>query len=673
MTTPTLNALIAERLSRRDFLLKGAGASLGAAMPIAAFSPSAAALAASGAAPLAFEDLAHSYTKTHEVAKGYAVEIVLKWGDTIIGPERTPFTGPTTPEDQARQFGTNCDYIAFMALPIGSARSDHGLLCVNHEYARPRLMFAAYTSDAEAAQLMSHQEAEIEMCSIGHAVVEINRETGRWRPVADSTYNRRVTALTPIEITGPAAGHPRLQTKADPTGRRVLGTLDNCAGGFTPWGTVLSAEENFQNYFWGDLREYLGHGQGLGPHRIAEATERRNHQSLGVGYFSELDANGTRLPPARGPSHGWYRFDPRFDIVKEPFEPNRFGYIVEIDPYDPSSTPKKRTALGRFRHENASVHAQDGKPVIVYLSDDAIDQFIYRFVSMGKYRAGDRAANMNLLEDGELFAARFNADGTGDWLRLEHGKAPITEAETGLKERAEIFIETRLVASRLGATPMDRPEDIEVIASTGRVYVALTSEPQRTPERTNPANPRAQNMAGHIIEMLPPGADGARDHWSDRFGWEIFLLAGDPKSRSPSRRGAYHKRLSASGWFANPDNLTSDPKGRLWIATDGFNDWVADDAAPGGVHDGLWASELVGPNRALTKHFFGCPAGAEATGPCFTPDGRTLFLSIQHPGDESTASNLAAPGTRWPDFDPKLPPRASVIAITKLDGGEIGS
>lgn len=666
MNRPTLNALIGERISRRDFLLGGAGAGAAAAFAVDA------AAAGAKSAPLTFEEIPHSYSKTHAVAKGYDVQVLLRWGDTIIGAVAAPFTGPTSAESQARQFGANCDYIAFMPLPLGSVNSSHGLLCVNNEYIMPRMSFAGYASDADAAARMSQQEAEVEMAAVGHSIVEVKREGGAWKLVPGSPYNRRITAVTPIEITGPAAGHPRLQTAADPTGRNVLGTFANCAGGVTPWGTVLSAEENVQDYFWGDLRDYLAQKSGLGPNRLPEGIERRNHQSMGIGEFSAIGPDGRRLPPARPPIHGWYRFDPRFDINKEPFEANRFGYIVEIDPYDPNSVPKKRTALGRFRHENASVHAVDGKPVIVYSGDDATDQFIYRFVSRGIYRAGDRAHNMTLLEDGDLYAARFEADGTGRWLKLAFGPEPITEARTGLKSQAEVFIETRLVAWRLGATPMDRPEDLEIMPRTGRLYASLTREPLRTAERAKGPNPRAQNLAGHILEILPPGVDGARDHWAEEFRWEILLLAGDPNSAQANRRGHYHPRTGASGWFTNPDNLACDPQGRLWIATDGFNDWLEDDGTPGTVHDGLWATEVTGPNRALTKHFFGCPAGAEATGPCFTPDGTTLFLSVQHPGDETLASTYAFPATRWPDFDANVPPRASVIAITRRGGGVIG-
>ncbi|NWG45739.1 MAG: PhoX family phosphatase, partial [Alphaproteobacteria bacterium] len=586
---------------------------------------------------------------THHVAPDHRAEVLLRWGDAILPGAKGPFgSGPRDGADQARRFGTSCDFVAFMPLPLGSAASDHGLLCVNHEFASGHMMFPNYADRAAAWSGLTEAQARIEMEAVGHSVVEIRRDEGRWAPVADSRFNRRFTATTPMAITGPLAGHERLCTAADPTGRAVLGTFANCAGGVTPWGTVLTAEENIQGQFWGDQA------------RLAELSpgELRNHASLGIGFSS---GPGKPVPPR----HPWARVDERFDITREPREPNRFGYIVEIDPYDPESRPKKRTALGRFKHEGACVHAVDGRPVVVYMGDDERFQCIYRFVSKGVYRAGDRAANMDLLETGDLFVARFEPDGTGRWLKLAFDGEWVTPDVTGFADETEVLIEPRFVAGLLGGTPMDRPEDIEIDPFTGRVYVALTGNDRRAATEADPANPRAANLWGHILEIVPPGEAGALDHWADLFLWELPLLAGDPAAASPMERGRYRGTPTPSGWFANPDNLAFDPAGRLWIGTDGMPD-----LATGPVHDGLWALDPSDPAGA-PRHFFGCPRGAECTGPAFTPDGTTLFVSIQHPGEEDGTSH-GAPSTRWPDFEPFVPPRASVMAITRKDGGPVG-
>lgn len=671
-TAPTLNRLIADRLSRRDFFglvggtaatltLAGTAAAMGQA-PDAAFSPATGSWPNTRhAAALNFSEIAHRFAAETVVAPGYAAKPLLRWGDRLSG---APLEGPLPRdrEEQTRAFGTNCDYIAFMPLPLGSNNSDHGLLCVNHEYSWPPAMFPGFTGTSDAALKMSESQTELEMAAIGHSIVEVKRDDDAWTIVVDSAHNRRITPFTEMEMTGPAAGHKRLQTRDDPTGRRVLGTFANCAGGTTPWGTVLSAEENVQDYFYGDLRQI--------PDSMSE--EVRNHTAMGIGELSVRDDNGVPLPLKKGPRSSWYRFHDRFDLTKEPREANRFGYVVEIDPYDRGWTPKKRTALGRYRHECACVHAEEGKPVAVYSTDDAYNQFIYRFVSKGVYRAAEREANRDLLSEGTLYVAKFNEDGTGEWLKIAFQEPWLTPERSGLKDEADLYIETRFAAKLLGATPMDRPEDIEISPLTGRFYVTLTMDPGRKPETVNAANPRAENKAGHIIEILPPGEDGARDHLADGFNWDIFLLAGDPRSWNTNERGLYNPKISDNGWFINPDNLAFDPDGRLWIATDGFNDNRDRLGGPAPVSDGLWACETTGPDRARTKCFFLAPQGAESTGPTFTPDGRTLFVSIQHPGVGGPFT-VDKPINRWPDFDRALPPRSSVIAITRKDGGKIGT
>jgi secreted PhoX family phosphatase len=393
---------------------------------------------------------------------------------------------------------------------------------------------------------------------------------------------------------------------------------------------VLLCEENIQHYFAGD------------PRKTPEADSH-----LAMTISSERH-------------YGWHRFYPRFDIEKVTNEPHRFGWVVEIDPFEPSARPVKRTALGRFKHESATIATNRDGRIVCYLGDDEVFQYIYKFVSTKAYDPQDRAKNAGLLDNGTLYAARFNADYSVAWLPMIHGKGPLTK-ENGFASQADVLIETRRAATLLGATPMDRPEDIEIDPKTGSVYVALTKNGRRAAGQVDNVNPRAKNRAGHIIEILP-GRAGELDHAATKARWRFLLMAGDPKNAEA--RAAYNPRVSPDGWLACPDNLVFDPKGRLWIGTDG-----AEDAF--GFADGIWATDVSGPGRALPKHFFRCPMGAELTGPAFTPDGATLFCSVQHPGDGDNHS-FVNPGTRWPDFKDGVPPRPSVIAIRRGDGRPLG-
>ncbi len=568
---------------------------------------------------------------------------------------------------QQQQFGYNCDAIAFFPLERSGRR---GLLCVNHEYTNDELMFpdrlglGREGADVLADWSRRHPEAAwLEMAAHGVSVFEIALTGDEWRPRLGSRHGRRITARTPTQIAGPARGHALLRTNADPTGTRALGTLANCSGGRTPWGTFLTAEENFQDYF--------------GGYRSLQAS---------AGVDTRVLAAHRRFKMLESSYHGWEHADPRFDLRMEPREALRFGWMVEIDPEDPGAPIRKRTALGRFNHESAACAIAKDDRVAVYMGDDDAFEYIYKFVSTGKRHARNPAADRNLLDDGILHAARFDSDGTGEWLPLAHGQGPLTP-DNGFADQGEVVIRARDAADRLGATPMDRPEDIAVHPFDGRVYVACTKNADRTREssrsgddgrsldrRVDAANPRPDNQGGHILEIREDGDDaGAR-----RFRWNVFLLPGDPAATGARKleraadlavlplgaNDTYYAGYAGAeppAAMACPDNLGFDGAGHLWIVTDGVQ--------PRGDNNGAFAVPVSGPERGYLRQFMSAPAGAEVCGCEFTPDGETLFLGIQHPGEGSV---LSKPTSDWPDGN-GLPPRPSVIAIRKRGGGRIGS
>ncbi len=401
---PTIGDVIVARYSRRQ-ALKGLSAVAIAAIGSMGGSFTGRPARAESASGLTFPELPHGMTETHAVADGYEVQTLMRWGDPVTAGAPSLDPGNQTAEAQGGQWGYNNDFVAFMPLPAGSSNADHGLLCVNFEYTDHQLMFPG-VAEGELDKLTKDQ-VDVEMAAHGHGVIEIIRDnaSNTWSVVTPSAYARRINALdTEFSLSGPAAGHDRLKTNSDPTGTQVIGTLNNCAGGKTPWGTILFAEENFHAYFGGD------------PEKTAEA---RNYKRYGL------------KPESR---YAWSRYHDRFDVEKDPNEPNKFGWMVEFDPYDPASTPVKRTALGRFKHEGATTVVNKDGRVVVYTGDDQRFDYVYKFVTKGRFDPDNRASNRDLLDDGTLFVGKFHEDGKLTWLPLVYGTGPLTR-KTGLPAR----------------------------------------------------------------------------------------------------------------------------------------------------------------------------------------------------------------------------------------------
>jgi len=642
--TRTIGDVINARYGRRDVLRGVLGVSASTALfgTSALIAPDTAA-ASERQSRYTFEELTAGNDETHHVADGYDAQVLLRWGDPITADAPDFDVMNQTAAAQLKQFGYNNDYVGFLPLDASDTR---GLLCVNHEYTNEEVMFPGLgRQDRAGFDGMTRALVDIEMAAHGGSVVEIERDdAGTWSVVRDSAMNRRITPLdTVMELSGPAAGHARLKTNDDPSGKRVIGTLNNCAGGMTPWGTWLMAEENFHGYFWTDTRDADGRPD------ISAQPQARQMKRYGVP----------------GMWYAWGKHHDRFNIDKEPNMPNKFGWVVEVDPTDPTSTPVKRTALGRFRHEGAETTISSDGRLVIYMGDDNRFDYQYKYVSTGTV-SGTASENGALLDDGILYVARFDEDGTIDWMPLVHGTGPLT-AENGFADQGDVVIDARLAADLLGATPMDRPEDAQP-RGDGTAYVMLTNNSRRKEDQVNAANPRAGSRFGHIIEIRE--ADG--NHAATSGTWSILVKCGDP---AISEVGAqWNPDTSDDGWFGSPDNCAFDADGRLWVATDQGSRW-----GKTGKSDGLYGLETDGDARGTSRLFFRCPVGGEMCGPYFTSDGETLFLAVQHPGTDGTRhfkgfereSTFEDPATRWPDFDPAMPPRPSVVVVTKIGGGKI--
>lgn len=602
-------------ISRRDFLSTCVGLGAGAfVMGVTSSYPMSALARTSG--KLSFEAVAANSLDTVTVPHGYSWHIVASWGDPLWSKGEA-FDASTrgTGVSQELALGDNNDGMALF--------TEHGkyILAVNNEYVNKAIFHGNRASKkAETAD-------DVRKSKAGHGltVMEVAQKNGQWSIVKDSPYNRRITVDSPMDITGPARGHTLLKTLADPSGTRAKGTWNNCGNGRTPWGTYLACEENFNGYFSSSDENYV----------LSDALKRYGVKHTDKGY-------------------NWAMADDRFDISQHPNEPNRVGYIVELDPLDPQSTPKKRTALGRFKHENAEVVIADSGHVVVYMGDDERGEFLYKFVSHGKYeRFASKEKNSALLDSGDLFVAKFHDDGVGEWLVL-------TPETTGMASQADICIYTRMAASAVGATTMDRPEWVAANPYKKEVYCALTNNKNRgkKPNAGGDAtpvdgpNPRAVNNYGQIVRWMPAGGD----HLSVGFSWDLFVMAGNPAVHGDAYAGS--DNVNVFNMFNSPDGLAFDKRGVLWVQTDGK--YSNKDEFTGHGNNQMLAAD---PDTGELRRFLVGPKECEVTGITWSIDGKTLFVGIQHPGEKG--------GSHFPAGGDSVP-RSSIIAITKDDGGYIG-
>lgn len=560
-----------------------------------------------------FEQVAANGFDTITVPAGYRWNVVAQWGQALwSNAPKFDIHSRGNANSQSMAFGDNCDGMALFQY------NGHNLLAVNNEYTTLDIICANRASGKPETD----DDIKKVMAAHGVSIIEIKNDHGQWTLVQDSPWNRRITPDTPMDITGPARGSQLLQTAADPSGTNSNGTVNNCGNGRTPWGTYLTCEENFNSYFSSSDADF----------QPSAEMERYGLNNADRGYrFANVDE--------------------RFDISKHPNETNRFGYIVEIDPSDPTSTPKKHTALGRLKHENAELLIADNGHIVVYMGDDEQGEFLYKFVSKDRYAPG--ANHSSLLTEGTLFAAKFYDDSTGVWL-------PLTSESTNMNLE-EICVYTRIAASKVGATTMDRPEWVAANPHRSEVYCALTNntyrgiEPNAGGDETpvNGPNPRAKNQYGQIVRWQPEN----NDHTSDKFNWNLYLMAGNPTQHKDAYAGS--NNINALNMFNSPDGLAFDESGMLWIQTDGkYTD--KGDFQGMGNNQMLVGDTITGEIR----RFLVGPLACEVTGSTWSADRRTLFISIQHPGENGVDSHFPNGGDTIP--------RSAVIAISRKDGNIIG-
>lgn len=525
-----------------------------------------------------------------KLAEGFKYESIISFGDALKPDMKAFDPKKLSGKEQQNRFGGAADFTHFFQ---DDKDPNKGILCVNNEF-------------PEYGEHPDKKERELAAYySVGCSVVALKKKGNSWIVDIHSPLNKKITPATKAVITGPAAGNERLKNLSSPDGIQSAGTLGNCAGGFTPWGTYLTCEENIQGYFSGNADKH---------------PESDNFRRFGL----------------KGKGNFFSKYDKRFDLQSDSQSPLHFGWVVEIDPFSPDAPIRKHSLLGRAKHECAEMTIDKNGHAVVYTSDDQAFEYLYKFVSKEKYIKGNREHNLKLLEAGTLYAAHFKEDGTMKWLPLVYGQGPLT-VKNGFKSQGDLLLDTRSAADAVGATPMDRPEDISVNPKNGKVYFLMTGNKSRKPDQLNSAN-KVVRGSGHIIEL-------SADHHSETAKWDFLIICGQDLADDTNSK--FHPDTSFPGRFVYPDNSTFDPDGEFWICSDGYG-------FPG-FSDGLWHCEIEG-KRGLSRRLATAPQGSEFTGPCFTQDGKNLFLSVQHP--------KSFPNGSFPDFN-HLKARSGVVIITK--------
>jgi uncharacterized protein len=700
----SFESVLAARLTRRS-LLKG---SFGLASSVF-FGVGLTACASSDDArnlKLSFASVPKSRTDAVVVPAGYTATVLYRLGDPIsstVADYRND--GTDAAASYELRAGDHHDGMQYFGMGSNGAynanASDRGLLVMNHEAITPAFLHPTGQTIAGGARTVA-DEVTKEFHVHGVSVIEVNKNGNTVTYNKASTYNRRVTTLTDMTLSGPAAG-AAMVTKYSTNGTRTRGTVNNCANGYTPWGTYLACEENWAGYF-----------------RRVAATDNPNRSAKELAAFARYgvvgtgrelwatttaaDANDTSFARWNAQKLGTST-DGSDDFRNAP---NTYGWNVEIDPFAPTSTPKKRTAMGRFAHEGAwPGPVSSGKPVVFYMGDDSRNEYIYKYVSTAPWDPADATrgitAGDKYLDDGKLYVAKFNADGTGIWVELRFGINGITAANAAyaFDNQADVVINARLAADAVGATKMDRPEWGAVNPANGEVYMTLTNNNNtlRTLASTDPANPRfyndprtngtAQrgNPNGHIIRWAESGNEPA----ATTFRWDVFLF-GARSTADPANINV--SGLTAGNDFSSADGLWFGRNGLLWIQTDDgaytdVTNCMLLAAVPGKVGDGTTRTITNtdgATTRAVTtfvgatlgdenlRRFLVGPVDCEITGIAETPDGKAIFVNIQHPGETTPVGDLGNPSawlSHWPDGGATRP-RSATIAIVRNDGGEVG-
>jgi secreted PhoX family phosphatase len=722
---PTFDSVLQARLSRRGLLRGGVGtvgtAVLGGLGVTACGGGNDAVAGAGGATPevlLGFAAVPKSLADSVSVPAGYTASVLYALGDPLAA-STAAYKNDGTDGDFENRAGDHHDGMEWFGLAsdgkASTTATDRGLLAVNHEATTDQTLSSFFLHANGGTTTLPRPAAEVdkEVAIHGVSIVEVRKNAGKWEYAKDSAFNRRLTALSDIEIAGPARGNALMVTKYSTTGTKTRGTLNNCGTGKTPWGSFLTGEENWFGYFTRNATDNAARGNdksvtSLNRYGRTQGATSRHGWESGGAEDKYARWNNSKLGASANGSDDYRN------------EMNGMGWVVEMDAYDKTKSAKKRTALGRMAHESAAFSLPiAGQPLAVYMGDDSRGEYMYKFVSTATWSAADAnpsdrmAVGDKYLDSGKLYVAKFNADGSGQWVELSMSNATVTgNATYAFADHADICVNTRLAADAVGATKMDRPEWCGVNPANGEIYFTLTNnsnrrvEPsgssQMAPDAANPrvytdmkgATAQAGNPNGHLLRMK----EGTGAAAATSFTWDIYLFAAEAGA---DKATVNLSSLTADQDMSSPDGLVFSPNtGICWIQTDDgaytdVTNCMMLAAVPGQVGDGakktltytktaggtLVVETPVGklPTAETLKRFLVGPAGCEITGLCETPDGKAIFVNIQHPGENTSQLNLADPTkytSQWPSnagYGSGKRPRSATIVITKNDGGRIGT